>query len=45
VLLLIAAREAVDSKANHPAGFIVTSVMKEEQMHPDDVAVLTISFK
>jgi hypothetical protein len=25
-------------------GFIVTSVMNEEQMHPDDIAVLTISF-
>jgi hypothetical protein len=43
-LLLIAAWEAVDSKARNPAGFIVAGVMKEERMHPDDVAVLTMSF-
>jgi hypothetical protein len=43
--LLLAIRKAVDSKATHPAAFIVASVLKEESMHPDDVAVLTISFK
>ena len=44
-LLLLAAQQAVETKAPHPAGFIVTSVLKEEQMHPDDVAVLTIFFE
>ncbi len=42
--LLGAARAAVDAKVEHPAKFIVESVLLEEQLHPDDVAVLTIYF-
>jgi serine phosphatase RsbU (regulator of sigma subunit) len=42
--LLRAARAAVDAKVEHPARFIVESVLLEEQRHPDDVAVLTIYF-
>jgi serine phosphatase RsbU (regulator of sigma subunit) len=42
--LLTAARDAVDAKAQRPAKFIVESVLREEPVHPDDVAVLTISF-
>jgi serine phosphatase RsbU (regulator of sigma subunit) len=42
--LLHAARAAVDAKVEHPARFIVESVLLEEQRHPDDVAVLTIYF-
>lgn len=42
--LLRAARDAVTVKAQHPAKFIVDSVLQEESRHPDDVAVLTISF-
>ena len=43
--LLKAARAAVDTKAEHPAAFIVESVLKEELQHPDDVAVMTIFFE
>jgi serine/threonine-protein kinase RsbW len=43
--LLLASRAAVDSKAENPARFIVENVLQEEQTHPDDVAVLTISFE
>ena len=43
--LLRAAGEAVNVKAPHPARYIVESVLLEEQQHPDDVAVLTISFE
>ncbi|MEA2786841.1 MAG: hypothetical protein QOF71_2945 [Candidatus Eremiobacteraeota bacterium] len=42
--LLSAARAAVDANVDHPARFIVESVLLEEQRHPDDVAVLTINF-
>jgi serine phosphatase RsbU (regulator of sigma subunit) len=45
VRLLSAARDAVNTKAQHPAAFIVESVLREEQVHPDDVAVLTIFFE
>ncbi len=44
--LLEAARGAVDTKAEHPARFIVESVLQgEQQQYPDDVAVLTIFFE
>jgi serine phosphatase RsbU (regulator of sigma subunit) len=43
--LLRAARDAVKTKAQKPAKFIVESVLKEESQHPDDVAVLTIFFE
>ena len=43
--LLRAARDAVTTKANNPARFIVESVLQEESRHPDDVAVLTIFFE
>jgi sigma-B regulation protein RsbU (phosphoserine phosphatase) len=43
--LLRAARDAVKTKAQKPARFIVESVLKEESQHPDDVAVLTIFFE
>jgi serine phosphatase RsbU (regulator of sigma subunit) len=43
--LLRAARDAVTTKAQYPAKFIVESVLQEEAQHPDDVAVLTISFE
>ena len=43
--LLRAAREAVTTRARHPARFIVESVLQEELEHPDDVAVLTILFE
>ena len=44
-MLLRAAREAVETKAEHPARFIVESILHEEPQHPDDVAVLTIFFE
>jgi hypothetical protein len=43
--LLRAARDAVTTKAQHPAKFIVESVLQEEARYPDDVAVLTIFFE
>jgi serine phosphatase RsbU (regulator of sigma subunit) len=43
--LLRAARDAVNAKVEHPAKFIVESVLLEEPQHPDDVAVMTIFFK
>ncbi|MGD0050630.1 MAG: PP2C family protein-serine/threonine phosphatase [Vulcanimicrobiaceae bacterium] len=43
--LLKAARDAVSAKAQHPAQFIVESVLQEEPQHPDDVAVMTILFE
>ena len=43
--LLRAAQEAVDSSSSRPARFIVESVLREEQQHPDDVAVVTIFFE
>jgi serine phosphatase RsbU (regulator of sigma subunit) len=43
--LLRAARNAVTTKAQHPARFIVESVLQKESEHPDDVAVLTILFE
>jgi len=43
--LLKAARDAVDTKAPHPAKFIVESVLQKEPQHPDDVAVMTIFFE
>jgi serine phosphatase RsbU (regulator of sigma subunit) len=43
--LLAAARKAVDERAQHPARFIVETVLQEEPQHPDDVAVLTIFFE
>jgi len=42
--LLAAIRDAMHVKAEHPARFIVESVLTEEPAHPDDVAVLTIFF-
>jgi serine phosphatase RsbU (regulator of sigma subunit) len=44
-LLLLATREAVDTKAANPARFIVEHVLTEELTHPDDVAVMTIFFE
>jgi serine phosphatase RsbU (regulator of sigma subunit) len=44
-LLLQTARAAVESRPAAPARFIVEGVLKEEQMHTDDVAVLTILFE
>jgi serine phosphatase RsbU (regulator of sigma subunit) len=43
--LLRAARDAVTTKAQFPARFIVESVLQGESQHPDDVAVLAISFE
>jgi len=43
--LLRAAHDAVTERAEHPARFIVESVLQEEPQHPDDVAVLTIFFE
>lgn len=43
--LLVAAREAVGTKAQKPARFIAEHVLQSEQHYPDDVAVLTISFE
>ena len=43
--LLKAARAAVEAKAPNPASFIVESVLQGEQLHPDDVAVMTIFFE
>jgi serine phosphatase RsbU (regulator of sigma subunit) len=45
VRLLRAAHDAVTTKAESPAKFIVDSVLREESKYPDDVAVLTIFFK
>ena len=45
VRLLRAARDAVTTKAQFPAKFIVENVLKEASLHPDDVAVLTIFFE
>jgi hypothetical protein len=43
--LIRAAQAAVDVHAKHPAKFIVENVLQDEpQRHPDDIAVLTISF-
>jgi serine phosphatase RsbU (regulator of sigma subunit) len=42
--LLQAASEAVTSKAANPAQFIVENVLRGDERHPDDVAVLTIFF-
>ena len=42
--LLAAVRAAVDSETPKPAAFIVEHVLLEAQLHPDDVAVLTIFF-
>jgi serine phosphatase RsbU (regulator of sigma subunit) len=43
--LLKAARDAVTAQVEHPARFIVESVLQEEPQHPDDVAVMTIFFQ
>ena len=43
--LLAAARSAVETGTQHPAKFIVDTVLHEVQLHPDDVAVLTIFFE
>jgi len=43
--LLRATRDAAVAKPEHPAKFIVESVLQEELLHPDDVAVLTIFFE
>jgi len=43
--LLRAARDAVTTNSEHPARFIVESVLQEESQHPDDIAVLTIFFE
>jgi serine phosphatase RsbU (regulator of sigma subunit) len=43
--LLKAARSAVESRPPNPAKFIVENVLHEEPQHPDDVAVMTISFE
>ena len=43
--LLEAARDASDTNARHPAKYIAERVLQEEPEHPDDVAVLTISFQ
>jgi len=43
--LLRAARDAVTTRAQFPARFIVESVLQEGSQHPDDVAVLTIFFE
>ncbi|MDQ2991997.1 MAG: serine/threonine-protein phosphatase [Candidatus Eremiobacteraeota bacterium] len=45
VRLLAAAAAAVNGKVPNPAKFIVEHVLQEAHQHPDDVAVLTISFK
>ena len=42
--LLWAARAAVEAQAANPAQYIVESVLHEHVSHPDDVAVMTISF-
>jgi serine phosphatase RsbU (regulator of sigma subunit) len=42
--LVQAVAEAANAKPTHPAQFIVESVVRGEQRHPDDVAVLTIFF-
>lgn len=43
--LLRASRDAVDTSVPHPARFIVETVLRGTSPHPDDVAVLTISFR
>jgi serine phosphatase RsbU (regulator of sigma subunit) len=43
--LLRAARAAIEARPPKPAKFIVESVLQQEQLHPDDVAVMTISFE
>lgn len=43
--LLRAVRDAVATKPQNPARFIVESVLQGELQHPDDVAVLTIFFE
>jgi serine phosphatase RsbU (regulator of sigma subunit) len=43
--LLRAARDAVEAKPPNPAAFIAESVLLEEPLHPDDIAVLTIFFE
>jgi serine phosphatase RsbU (regulator of sigma subunit) len=42
--LLRAAADAANEQPEHPARFIVENVLRGEERHPDDVAVLTISF-
>lgn len=42
--LLTAVRDAVESRAEHPARYIVERVLDEQTRHPDDVAVMTICF-
>ncbi|MDQ2664173.1 MAG: serine/threonine-protein phosphatase, partial [Candidatus Eremiobacteraeota bacterium] len=43
--LLAASRDALTTKAQNPARFIVEHVLQGETQIPDDVAVLTIFFE
>lgn len=43
--LLVAARDAVTTRAQSPARFIVDHVLKDKPQYLDDVAVLTIAFE